>query len=194
VERKPLTLVYSMNKPFKPAYASIAWCAPSLADVRFAAWVEGRTGFPIVDAAMRHLAAEKYMPNRLRMVVASFLCKDLHVDWRRGERYFSEQLLDGDFASNNGGWGFASSAGVDPQPYFRVFNPKLQGEKWDPTGEYVRAWIKELKEVKGKEIHAPNDQTRKRTGYPKEIVDHDVMRKRAVEMYKEGIERGKLEV
>jgi deoxyribodipyrimidine photo-lyase len=183
-----------MNKPFKPSFANIAWIGPSLTSTRFEAWVSGLTGFPIIDAAMRHLAAEKFMPNRLRMVVASFLCKDLHVDWRRGERYFSEVLIDGDFASNNGGWGFASSAGVDPQPYFRVFNPRLQGEKWDPAGEYIRRWVPELAGVRGKEVHCPGREVRGRTGYPEEIVEHDVQRKKAVEMYKEGIEGGKLAV
>ncbi|KAA8913416.1 DNA photolyase, FAD-binding/Cryptochrome [Sphaerosporella brunnea] len=180
-----------MNKPFKPALASISWIHGAEATTRFTAWTSGHTGYPLIDASMRHLQAEKFMPNRLRMVVASFLCKDLHLDWRRGEQYFSSQLIDGDFASNNGGWGFASSTGVDPQPYFRVFNPTLQGEKWDPDGEYVRRWVPELKDVDAKQIHNPSAEVRKRTGYPPQIVQHDVARKRVVEMYKEGIERGK---
>ena len=180
-----------MHKPFKPAFASITWVSGAEADSRFALWTAGRTGFPIVDAAMRHLAAQKFMPNRLRMVVASFLAKDLHVDWRRGERYFMEQLVDGDFASNSGGWGFASGAGVDPQPYFRVFNPTSQGERFDVDGDYVRTWVPELKNVKGKAVHSPSAETRRRTGYPDMCVVHDVQRKRAIEMYKEGVERGK---
>ncbi|KAI5780018.1 DNA photolyase, FAD-binding/Cryptochrome [Geopyxis carbonaria] len=180
-----------MNKAFKPEYNSIIWCEPSLAVDRLAAWKAGRTGFPIVDAAMRHLAAQKWMPNRLRMVTASFLAKDLHVDWRLGEQYFHATLIDGDFASNSGGWGFSSSAGVDPQPYFRVFNPERQSETFDKDGEYIRTWIKELQGIKGKEIHCPSPVTRKQTGYPKKIVEHDVQRKLALEIYKEGIERGK---
>lgn len=180
-----------MNKPFKPEYAAIAWAPPPVSSLRFNAWVVGQTGYPIVDAAMRQLAAQKFLPNRLRMVVASFLCKDLLVDWRRGERYFSSQLVDGDFASNNGGWGFSSSAGVDPQPYFRVFNPTTQSEKFDADGEYIRTWVPELQAVHGKDVHKPSDPARRRTGYPPEIVAHDVQRKLAVDMYKEGIARGK---
>jgi len=183
-----------MNKPFKPAFASIRWLPPSaLHDARLTAWKSGRTGFPLVDAAMRHLAAEKIMPNRLRMVVASFLCKDLHIDWRLGEQYFSSQLVDGDFASNNGGWGFASSDGVDPQPYFRIFNPTAQGETWDKDGKYVRMWVEELKEYRGN-VWKITKEERKKCGYPLEIVDHAVQRKGAIEMYKQGIERGKVAV
>ncbi|KAF8248960.1 deoxyribodipyrimidine photo-lyase-like protein [Wilcoxina mikolae CBS 423.85] len=168
-----------MNKPFKPSYSSIVWSPPLLSSSRFTLWTSGLTGFPIIDAAMRQLSSQKFLPNRLRMVVASFLCKDLHVDWRLGERYFSSQLIDGDFASNNGGWGFSSSTGVDPQPYFRVFNPKTQSERFDPEGVYIRTWVEELR------------GTRRKTGYPREIVVHDVQRKAAVVMYKEGIEMGK---
>lgn len=183
-----------MNKPFKPEYAAISWAPPPVSSLRFNAWVEGQTGYPIVDAAMRQLAAQKFLPNRLRMVVASFLCKDLLVDWRRGERYFSSQLVDGDFASNNGGWGFSSSAGVDPQPYFRVFNPTTQSEKFDADGEYIRTWVPELHDVRGKEVHRPSDPVRRRTGYVPEIVAHEVQRKLAVDMYREGIARGKAEI
>jgi deoxyribodipyrimidine photo-lyase len=188
----PLTQ-HSMNKPFKPEYASITWASSTLSVTRFAAWISGKTGYPIIDAAMRQLSQQKFLSNRLRMVVASFLCKDLHVDWRLGERYFNSQLVDGDFASNNGGWGFSSSAGVDPQPYFRVFNPKTQSERFDPDGMYIRTWVRELSAVRGKEIHSPGNEVRRATGYPREIVVHDVQRKRAVEMYKEGIQRGKQE-
>ncbi|KAF8540485.1 putative deoxyribodipyrimidine photo-lyase Phr1 [Trichophaea hybrida] len=180
-----------MNKPFKPSYSSITWCPPPLSSSRFTLWTLGQTGYPIIDAAMRQLSSQKFLPNRLRMVVASFLCKDLHVDWRLGERYFSSQLIDGDFASNNGGWGFSSSTGVDPQPYFRVFNPKTQSERFDPEGVYIKTWVEELRGVRGGEIHAPSVETRRKTGYPREIVVHDVQRKEAVAMYKEGIERGK---
>lgn len=181
-----------MHKPFKPSFASILWLAPSspLHSTRFSAWKAGRTGFPLVDAAMRQLAKEKFMPNRLRMVVASFLCKDLHIDWRLGEQYFAEQLVDGDFASNNGGWGFASSAGVDPQPYFRVFNPTAQGLTWDADGAYVRTWVEELRDYRG-DVWKITEQERRCYGYPREIVEHAVQRRVAIEMYKRGIERGK---
>ncbi|KAH0562850.1 hypothetical protein GP486_002537, partial [Trichoglossum hirsutum] len=141
-----------MNKPFKLEYANIKW---EYNDEHFAAWCEGRTGYPIVDAAMRQLAHTAYMHNRCRMIVASFLAKDLLLDWRLGERFFMKHLIDGDFASNNGGWGFSSSSGVDPQPYFRIFNPLLQSEKFDIEGEYIRKWVPELREVRGKAIHDP---------------------------------------
>ena len=117
-----------------------------------------------------------YMHNRCRMIVASFLAKDLLIDWRMGERYFMEHLIDGDFASNNGGWGFSSSTGVDPQPYFWIFNPLLQSEKFDPDGDYIRKWVPELKDVKGKAIHDPYgrgaEALAKKNEYPRQIVDH----------------------
>ncbi|KAL5930704.1 DNA photolyase phr1 [Pyricularia oryzae] len=179
-----------MNKPFKPEYSNIAW---SYDMEHFAAWCEGRTGFPIVDAAMRQLRGTGWMHNRCRMIVASFLAKDFLIDWRMGERYFMENLVDGDFASNNGGWGFAASVGVDPQPYFRVFNPLLQSEKFDPNGEYIRKWIPELKGIKGKAIHDPYGRgcgvEAKKKGYPKPLVDHKGCRERALKAYKEGISK-----
>lgn len=181
-----------MNKPFKPEYANIAW---SYDKDHFAAWCEGRTGFPIVDAAMRQLNHLGYMHNRCRMIVASFLCKDLLLDWRMGERYFMEHLIDGDFASNNGGWGFSASVGVDPQPYFRIFNPLLQSEKFDPEGEYIRKWVPELKDLSAKEIHDPYNRgagsKAKKNGYPEAIVEHKGCRERALSAYKEGIESEK---
>ncbi|KAI0204665.1 deoxyribodipyrimidine photo-lyase [Astrocystis sublimbata] len=179
-----------MNKPFKPEYSNIEW---SYNASHFAAWCEGRTGFPIVDAAMRQIRSMGYMHNRCRMIVASFLCKDLLLDWRMGERFFMEHLVDGDFASNNGGWGFSASVGVDPQPYFRIFNPLLQSEKFDPDGEYIRKWIPELKDIEGAAIHDPynrgaGDQAKK-AGYPKQIVDHKESRERTLNAYKAGIGR-----
>ncbi|KAL9480537.1 hypothetical protein ACSS6W_005323 [Trichoderma asperelloides] len=180
-----------MNKPFKPEYANIEW---SYNMDHFEAWCEGRTGFPIVDAAMRQLNHMGYMHNRSRMIVASFLSKDLLIDWRMGEKYFMEHLVDGDFASNNGGWGFSASVGVDPQPYFRVFNPLLQSEKFDPSGDYIRKWVPELKALSDKEIHDPYNRgagtKAKKQGYPKQIVDHKGARERALSAYKEGLERG----
>ncbi len=115
----------------------------------FAAWREGRTGYPIVDAAMRQLDATGYMHNRLRMIAASFLVKDLLVDWRWGERYFAEKLIDYDLASNNGGWQWAASTGCDAQPYFRIFNPVTQSERFDPDGAFIRRYVPELAALDG---------------------------------------------
>jgi deoxyribodipyrimidine photo-lyase len=180
-----------MNKSFKPEYTNIEW---EYNDEQFEKWTQGKTGFPIVDAAMRQLNCTGYMHNRCRMIVASFLAKDLLIDWRMGERYFTEHLIDGDFASNNGGWGFSSSTGVDPQPYFRIFNPLLQSEKFDPDGEYIRKWVPELKDVKGKAIHDPYGRgaevMAKKNGYPRQIVDHKTVRDRALGRYKAGLGRG----
>ncbi|KAF5663790.1 deoxyribodipyrimidine photo-lyase [Fusarium denticulatum] len=178
----------SMNKPFKPEYSNISW---SYDNDHFAAWCEGRTGFPIVDAAMRQLNHLGYMHNRCRMIVACFLAKDLLLDWRKGERYFMEHLVDGDFASNNGGWGFSASVGVDPQPYFRIFNPLLQSEKFDPDGDYIRKWVPELKDLDSKAIHDPYNRgagpKAKKNGYPAPIVTHKDCRERALAAYKEGL-------
>ena len=179
-----------MNKPFKYEYTEIEW---EYNDEHFAAWAQGRTGFPIVDAAMRQLNEMGYMHNRCRMITASFLAKDLLLDWRQGERYFMEHLIDGDFASNNGGWGFSASTGVDPQPYFRIFNPLLQSEKFDAEGEYIRRWVPELKGVVGKAIHDPYGRgaakQAEKAGYPKPIVDHKQCRERCLARYKEGLGR-----
>lgn len=181
-----------MNTPFKPEYANIEW---EYSTSHFQAWCEGRTGYPIVDAAMRQMNELGYMHNRCRMIVASFLAKDLLLDWRMGERYFMEHLIDGDFASNNGGWGFSASTGVDPQPYFRIFNPTLQSERFDPDGAYIRKWVPELSHVTGKAIHDPYGRgqadSAAKSGYPKMIVDHKFARDRALTRYKAGIARDK---
>jgi len=179
-----------MNKPFKVEYANIEW---EYDQEIFKAWCEGRTGYPIVDAAMRQLNHCGWMHNRCRMITASFLAKHLLIDWRMGERYFMEHLVDGDMASNNGGWGWSASTGVDPQPYFRIFNPLLQSEKFDSEGHYIKKWIPELKNVEGKAIHEPyargNVKEISKTGYPKRIVEHKEARDRCLERYKEGIGR-----
>ncbi|KAI4280650.1 MAG: hypothetical protein L6R38_004275 [Xanthoria sp. 2 TBL-2021] len=179
-----------MNKPFKPEYTNIRW---DYDEDLFQKWCTGQTGFPFIDAAMRQLNHMGYMHNRARMGVASFLAKDLLIDWRRGERYFMEHLIDGDFASNNGGWGFSASTGVDPQPYFRIFNPHLQSEKFDPDGEYIRKWVPELANVRGKAIHDPYDRgserEAKKNGYPRACVEHKASRARALARYKEGLGR-----
>ena len=179
-----------MNVPFKPEYNNIEW---EYDDEKFKAWTEGKTGYPLIDAAMRQVHHMAYMHNRVRMNVASFLAKDLMIDWRMGERWFMEHLIDGDFASNNGGWGFSASCGVDPQPYFRIFNPILQSEKFDEAGDYIRKWVPELKDVTGKAIHDPYNRgaaaIASKNGYPKMIVDHKFARDRCLTRYKEGIGR-----
>lgn len=179
-----------MFKPFKYEYTNVEW---EYNDDHFEQWCKGQTGFPIVDAAMRQCRATAYIHNRCRMVVASFLAKDLLLDWRLGEKYFMENLIDGDFASNNGGWGFSASVGVDPQPYFRIFNPLLQSEKFDPEGTYIRKWVPELKDVKGKAIHDPYGRGAAKeaaqAGYPKPMVNHKECRERALARYKAGIGR-----
>lgn len=197
----------SMSKPFKYEYTNVKW---EYNDEHFDRWCKGTTGYPIVDAAIRQMVTHPpprqhnqliqptqhtmaYMHNRCRMIVASFLAKDLLLDWRMGERYFMEHLIDGDFASNNGGWGFSASTGVDPQPYFRVFNPLLQSEKFDEQGEYIRKWVPELRGVKGKAIHDPYGrgagEEAKRVGYPRMMVEHKFCRERALARYKEGLGR-----
>ena len=137
----------------------------------FRAWCEGRTGFPIVDAGMRELNTTGWMHNRARMIVASFLVKDLLIDWRWGERYFMEKLLDGDLAPNNGGWQWAASTGCDPQPYFRVFNPWLQAKKFDPEAIYIRRYVPELRRVPLKNIFDENAD-RSTDGYVAPVVRH----------------------
>ncbi len=140
------------HEAFLAKYRRLAWTNNRK---WFAAWCEGRTGYPIVDAGMRQLNATGWMHNRVRMIVASFLTKDLLIDYRWGEKYFMEKLLDGDLAPNNGGWQWAASTGCDPQPYFRIFNPTAQGQKFDPDGTYVRRWLPELADRPEREIHEP---------------------------------------
>jgi deoxyribodipyrimidine photo-lyase len=158
----------------------------------FDAWRYGHTGYPIVDAAMRQLAATGFMPNRARMIVASFLTKDLLVDWRVGEAHFMHHLIDGDPASNLGGWQWSASVGTDAQPWFRVFNPVTQGERFDPEGAYVRSWLPELARVPAARVHAPWTMTddeqavarcRIGTDYPAPIVDHAAARARALDWF-----------
>jgi deoxyribodipyrimidine photo-lyase len=140
---------------------------------RFAAWQEGRTGYPIVDAGLRQMRATGWMHNRVRMIVASFLVKDLHVEWQHGARHFMHWLVDGDLPSNQHGWQWVAGSGTDPAPYFRVFNPVTQGTKFDPDGAYVRRWLPELREVPTKYVHAPwTAPDGVPAGYPEPIVDH----------------------
>lgn len=156
------------TKAFKPAYDKIEWRNN---EKEFKIWCEGKTGYPIVDAGMRELNATGFMHNRVRMITASFLTKHLLIDWRWGEAYFAKKLLDFDLAANNGGWQWAASSGCDAAPYFRVFNPQLQTEKFDPKMEYIKKWVPEFGT----------------TSYPKPIVDHKLARERVLRVYKEAL-------
>ena len=168
---------------------AIVWDdAPEL----FAAWCEARTGYPLIDAAMTQIRQSGYMHNRLRMVAASFLVKDLGIDWRLGESYFADHLLDFDLAANNGGWQWAASTGCDAQPWFRIFNPITQSEKFDTTGKFIRRYLPALARVSDKFIHAPWRMSRQEqqtcgviigTDYPAPIVDHAQARARTLERF-----------
>jgi deoxyribodipyrimidine photo-lyase len=156
------------------------------------AWCEGRTGYPLVDAAMRELSATGAMHNRLRMVSASFLVKDLGIDWRRGERYFADQLLDYDLAANNGNWQWCASTGCDAQPWFRVFNPVTQSRRFDPDGAYIRRWLPELERVPAAHVHAPWEMDASEQlaagcvigrDYPAPLVRHVQARLRTLQRY-----------
>ncbi|SIQ86873.1 deoxyribodipyrimidine photo-lyase [Aeromonas sp. RU39B] len=174
----------SMDQPFQRHTRQLAWRFDEQA---FSAWCEGRTGFPVVDAAMRCLNQTGWMHNRLRMIVASFLTKDLHISWRLGEDYFMSRLIDGDLAANNGGWQWSAGTGADAAPYFRVFNPTTQGQKFDPQGDFIRTWVTELADVPAAYIHEPHDWLRLkgRHDYPAPIVDHALARQYAIAMFKQ---------
>jgi deoxyribodipyrimidine photo-lyase len=178
-----------VESAYQLQYAAIRWPNPP---GHFAAWCEARTGYPIVDAAMRQINSSGYMHNRLRMVAASFLVKDLHVDWRLGEKYFADNLNDFDLAANNGGWQWAASTGCDAQPWFRIFNPVTQSRKFDPEGRFIRKYLPELSRVPDRFIHAPwtmDARTQEACGfrvgrdYPMPIVDHDRARKAALDLF-----------
>ena len=166
---------------FKPDYDKIQWDDDASANKKFLAWCQGKTGYPLVDAAMRQLNTTGYMHNRLRMVAACFLIKDLGIDWRKGEAYFADQLNDFDFSANNGGWQWAASSGCDAQPYFRIFNPITQSQKFDAEGKFIRRYCPELSALSNKSIHAPwlagaieleAANIRLGTHYPLPVVDH----------------------
>ena len=153
-------------------------------DERFEAWATGTTGYPIVDAGMRQLLAESWMHNRVRMIVASFLVKDLHLDWTRGARHFMRHLQDGDLASNQHGWQWVAGTGTDPSPYVRVFNPTVQGRRFDPDGTYVRRWVPELRGIQGGAVHEPWAlPDGPPAGYPDPIVDHGTERQEALRRF-----------
>jgi deoxyribodipyrimidine photo-lyase len=175
---------------YRGEFDALEWVEDS---VHWAAWRDGRTGYPLVDAAMRELRAQGTMHNRLRMVTASFLTKDLGIDWRRGERHFAAELLDYDLAANNGGWQWSASTGCDAQPWFRIFNPVTQSRRFDPAGAYLRRWLPELARVPDRLIHAPWEMTpveQQAAGcligrqYPAPIVDHDAARRRTLARFK----------
>jgi deoxyribodipyrimidine photo-lyase len=172
---------YVAKTAFNASLANIPWRND---ESEFTAWKEGRTGMPIVDAAMRQLKETGWMHNRARMIVASFLVKDLLIDWRWGEAWFMENLLDGDLAANNGGWQWTAGTGTDAAPYFRIFNPVLQSEKFDPHGDYIRKWVPELRKLNEKDIHAPWEKGIKVIGYPeKPIVDRSIVKERTMKAY-----------
>lgn len=174
----------SMGRAFKPETERLRWTNDR---ALFFAWAEGRTGYPIIDAAMHQLAQTGWMHNRLRMLAAMFLTKDLLLDWRWGEQHFMRQLIDGDLASNNGGWQWSASTGTDAVPYFRVFNPARQARKCDPQGAFIRAWVPELRDIATPALHDAallDLAERKRRGYPTPICDHATARQRALDIFK----------
>jgi len=188
---------YVLEQSFRANLRAVAWENDEEA---FAAWCEEGTGYPVVDAGMRQLVETGWMHNRARMIVASFLVKDLLIDWRWGERYFMQHLVDGDSASNNGGWQWTAGTGTDAAPYFRVFNPTLQGKKFDPQGTYVRRWVPELARVPDRFIHQPWKMPldiQQKAGcivgqdYSAPIVDHAWARERALAAYAQAREGGR---
>ncbi|HKI53457.1 MAG TPA: deoxyribodipyrimidine photo-lyase [Anaerolineales bacterium] len=171
---------YVSKTSFKPSLANIPWRND---ESEFQAWKDGKTGVPVIDAAMRQLKEIGWMHNRARMIVASYLVKDLLIDWRWGEAWFMENLLDGDPAANNGGWQWTAGTGTDAAPYFRIFNPVLQSAKLDPNGDYIRRWVPELRGVDSKHIHAPWEDGIKVKGYPEHpIIERD--KERTLQAYR----------
>jgi len=170
----------SMHQPMRPETNAVPW-RNAAGDLE--AWRAGRTGFPIIDAAMRQMAAIGWMHNRLRMVVAMFLTKNLLIDWRAGEAWFMESLVDGELGANNGGWQWSASTGADAVPYFRIFNPESQSRKFDPQGQFLRTWLPELAELDARAIHAPSSAQRRACGYPEPLCDLKETRLRALEAY-----------
>ena len=171
----------SMNQPFDMSTKSIQW-RHNEEEVK--AWKNGKTGFPLIDAAMLQLKYEGWMHNRLRMVVAMFFTKNLLHDWRIGEAFFMENLIDGDFASNNGGWQWSASTGTDAAPYFRIFNPVTQSQNFDPEGRFIKKYLPQLASLNDKEIHLPSPEHLYEIDYPSQIVDLKSSRLRAIEVFK----------
>ena len=171
----------SMNQPFNMSTTSIQWRHN---EQEIKAWKNGKTGFPLIDAAMLQLKFEGWMHNRLRMVVAMFFTKNLLHDWRIGEAFFMENLIDGDFASNNGGWQWSASTGTDAAPYFRIFNPVTQSQNFDSEGEFIKKYLPQLASLNDKEIHLPSPEHLYEIDYPGQIVDLKSSRLRAIEVFK----------
>ncbi|AOM02717.1 deoxyribodipyrimidine photolyase [Cobetia marina] len=169
------------HRPFQRHTEALQWRDD---DAGFAAWCEGRTGYPIVDAAMRQLVETGWMHNRLRMVTAMFLTKHLLIDWRRGEAYFLAHLVDGELGANNGGWQWAASTGTDAAPYFRIFNPTTQGQRFDKDGDFIASFVPELADLPAKRRHQPTADDCHACGYPRPIVDHKAARQRALDAFK----------
>lgn len=181
-----------VDHAYRPEFDRIEWETGAHAERMFAAWCDGKTGYPLIDAAMAQINMSGYMHNRLRMVTASFLTKDLGIDWKRGERYFARQLNDYDLAANNGGWQWAASTGSDAQPYFRIFNPVTQSEKFDPNGDFIRRYVPQLTNFTAQEIHSPwlvSAERQRQAGciigrdYPKPIVDHAEARQKTLKRF-----------
>ncbi|RYD24253.1 MAG: deoxyribodipyrimidine photo-lyase, partial [Verrucomicrobiaceae bacterium] len=171
-----------LDREFNPDWRGLWWAEPG---GHFEAWKEGRTGFPIVDAGMRELLATGFMHNRVRMITAMFLTKDLHIDWRLGESFFMQHLTDGEIASNNGGWQWSAGTGADAAPYFRIQNPWTQAARYDQDGTYIRRWVPELAAVEAKILHTPpRNGGSVAPGYPAPIVDHKTERERTLEIFK----------
>jgi deoxyribodipyrimidine photo-lyase len=175
-----------LNQEFNTLWRGMEW--PGLTGMDssevFQRWCEGKTGFPIVDAAMRELAATGWMHNRSRMITAMFLTKDLHLDWRLGESFFMQSLIDGEIASNNGGWQWSAGTGADAAPYFRIQNPWSQSKRYDPEGDYIRKWVPELAKVANASLlHPPSDNRPIAPGYPLPILDHSSERDRTLDLF-----------
>jgi len=201
LDGSPGATAFATELVWRDFYADVLWHQPrsarwdltgALARMRyddpgplFDAWRQGRTGYPFVDAGMRQLLAEGWLHNRVRMVVASFLTKDLHLHWTHGARHFMRHLVDADLASNSHGWQWTAGTGTDAAPYFRVFNPVRQGQEHDPDGAYVRRWVPELAHVEGRAIHEPWTLERLPDGYPERVVDHAAERAEALDRYRE---------
>ena len=169
-----------MGKPFISNTSNINWNIDESALNR---WKKGETGIPIVDAGMREMNETGWMHNRLRMITAMFLSKNLLINWQEGEKYFMENLVDGDIASNNGGWQWSASTGTDAAPYFRIMNPETQSLRFDPNGDYIKFWIPELKDCPISEIHMPSEP--EKYGYFKPLVDLKISRQKAIEAFQD---------
>jgi deoxyribodipyrimidine photo-lyase len=178
-----------LEREFLPQFRQLEWTPPG---ARFKAWQEGRTGFPIVDAGMRQLTSTGFVHNRVRMIVAMFLCKDLHHSWKLGESFFMQHLVDGEIANNNTGWQWCASVGTDAQPYFRIQNPWSQTARFDPDGEYIKRWVPELRDVPARKFCSPPaDGERLAKGYPLPIVDHAAEREVTLKRYREASDAAK---